>query len=145
MATSLSMLKLEAIQYRSLRIALGLMQFTYVQTVDGSRSDKMTEFGVFHFADFEMDFRLHEPSGVFTSVTTAIFYALEHILSHSTGRYLILSDSMGSVTASQTTKASSKIHLLVFSSKKAFWQLAIDGYLHYKHNLDPITCWNQWQ
>jgi RNase H len=91
-------------------------------------NDSRTGFGVFHFNDFEMGFRLAEPSGVFMLEMTAILYALGHIRSHSLGRYMILSDSMSSIMALQTKIVSKKIHPLVFDCKEALWRLSTMGY-----------------
>jgi RNase H len=89
---------------------------------DGSRIDGKTGFGVFHGENFEMGFRLVEPSDIFTAELTAIFYALEHIRSHSPGRYLILTDSLSSVQALQTRVISPKGHPLIYDCKEAFWR-----------------------
>jgi ribonuclease HI len=95
---------------------------------DGSRSAGGTGFGVFHYDNFEMAYRLAEPSGVYTSELTAIFYALEHIRSHPPGRFLILSDSLSSLQALQSRKISPKVHSMVYQCKEAFWSLSRIGY-----------------
>jgi hypothetical protein len=69
---------------------------------DGSRIEGRTGCSVFHGENFEMGFRLVEPSGIFTAELTSIFYALELIRNHSTVRYMTLTDSLSSVQALQT-------------------------------------------
>jgi ribonuclease HI len=95
---------------------------------DGSRSDGVTGFGVYHHENFELGLRLHEPSGVFTSELTAIFRALVHIKTHSPGNFLILSDSMSSIDALRSQCISPNTHTLVYDCKEAFWVLHRLGY-----------------
>jgi ribonuclease HI len=95
---------------------------------DGSRSGERTGFGVFHHENFELGLRLNEPSGVFTSELTAILQALCHIKSHPPGRFIILSDSMSSISAFQSRLISPKTHPLINDCREAFWSLQRIGY-----------------
>lgn len=95
---------------------------------DGSRWDGRTGFGVYHGENFEVGYRLQEPSGVFTAELTAIFYALEHIRTHQPGQYLILTDSMSSVCALQSRVISPKRHSMIYDIKEALWRLGEDNY-----------------
>jgi hypothetical protein len=102
---------------------------------DGSRMDGKTGFDVFHGENFEMGFRLVEPSGVFTAELTDIFYALEHIRNHSPVRYLILTDSLSSVQALQTRAISPKGHPLQGSVLASIQRI-----LRYQYRMGPISC-----
>jgi hypothetical protein len=64
---------------------------------DGSKGEAGTRFAVYQLNGREINYRLREPSGVFTSELSAIFMALVRIRDHHPGEFIILSDSMSSL------------------------------------------------
>jgi hypothetical protein len=69
---------------------------------DCSKGGVGTGYGVYHSGGPESSFRLREPSGMFTSETSAIFVALIQIRARHLDRYLVVTDSMSSLKALQT-------------------------------------------
>jgi hypothetical protein len=84
---------------------------------DRSKGEMGTGFGVYQMNGGEISFRLREPSGVFTTILSAIFMAFVEIRDHHPDELIILSDSMSSLRALQTRKISPRIHSLVYEIK----------------------------
>jgi ribonuclease HI len=64
---------------------------------------------------------------VFTLELAAIRMAMDHIENETLGRYLILTDSLSSITAMESRKISLHTHPFVYECKQKCWQLTRSG------------------
>jgi ribonuclease HI len=71
----------------------------------------------------ESGYRLREPSGVLTSELAAILSALNFFNENNGGNFLIITDSLSSIEATQSQKISFEIHTLVIHCKELLWRL----------------------
>jgi hypothetical protein len=95
---------------------------------DGSKGEADTGFGVYQLNGGEINFRLREPRGVFTSDLSTSFMALVQIRDQHPGEFIILLDNMSSQKALQTRKISPGTHSLVYEIKQASSWLERHGY-----------------
>jgi hypothetical protein len=83
--------------------------------------DGISGFAIHHSIDCKIGFWIRGPASVFTAELAVIRIAMDHKGNEALGRYLILTDSMGSIRAMESRKILRHTHPFVYECKQKCW------------------------